>query len=324
MKNKKLQFFTILLLTFAGAHVVNAADNDGNGVEDSSDAFPLDSTKSLAPRLSNISDGKVLDAEKNNQVKRQSRPKSKRSAFSNSGSESDPPVLNGVEIDKVSIDVSAGPQTVTFTLDVSDESVIDWIFSCICLTGPSGKFIPLRSTDADGVFTYGFSSSDPSGTYRIGTIWLYDTVGNLKVYDQSEIELLTGPSFVYLLGLGEEATNLTLTSESGVKSVAKNSELNYSLTVENLASIPSGQLSFELKSTNVRVNAVSQAGSPACSISSISYNSTVSCVLSGVDANTSKVLNLTLAPGIFGTASFNASIVADIPDITYLNNYVSV
>ena len=56
MKNKKLHFFfTILLLTFAGAQVVNAADTDGDGVEDSSDAFPLDNTKSIAPRLSNIS-----------------------------------------------------------------------------------------------------------------------------------------------------------------------------------------------------------------------------------------------------------------------------
>ena len=136
--------------------------------------------------------------------------------------------------------------------------------------------------------------------------------------------MFAGPSFVYLLGLGEETTNLTLRIESGVKSVAENSELNYSLTVENLASIPSGQLNFELVSTNVRVNAVSQAGSSACSISSINYNSTVSCALSGVNANTSKVLNLTLAPGISGTASFNANIAADIPDISYLNNYVSV
>ena len=36
----------------------------------------------------------------------------------------------------------------------------------------------------------------------------------------------------------------------------------------------------------------------------------------------SSILNLTLAPGISGTASFNANIVADIPDISYLNNYV--
>ena len=190
---------------------------------------------------------RFLDIEKNNPVKRQSRPKSKRSAVSNSVSESDPPVLNSVEIDKVSIDVNAGPQTVTFTLDVSDESGIDWARSCLCLDSPSGVLIILRSADADGVFTLDLTSSTPSGKYDISTIQLYDTLGNLKVYGRSEIALLTGPSFVYLLGVGDEATNLTLTTSSGIKSVAENSEVNFSLSVENLASTPSGQLTFELK-----------------------------------------------------------------------------
>jgi len=115
-----------------------------------------------------------------------------------------------------------------------------------------------------------------------------------------------------------------LKADTSISNFSENSEIEYSLQIENLASVPTRELTFELNSTNIRVNAVSQVGSSACSISSINYNSTVSCALSGIDANTSKVLNLSLAPGISGAAKFNASIVADIPDISYLNNFVSV
>ena len=105
------------------------------------------------------------------------------------------------------------------------------------------------------------------------------------------------PAFIYILENGEATSNITVSGDSEITNVSENSEVNYSLKIENLASVPTGQLTFELKSTNVRVSAVSQAGSTACSISSVNYNSTVSCALSGVDANSSKLLNLTLAPG---------------------------
>ena len=70
--------------------------------------------------------------------------------------ESDPPVLNGIVIDKVSVDVSGGAQTVTFTLDISDETGIDWDRSCLCINAPSGSLIILRSTD--GNFTLDLTS----------------------------------------------------------------------------------------------------------------------------------------------------------------------
>ena len=97
-----------------------------------------------------------------------------------SGSALAVPVLNSIDIDKVAIDVSSGPQIVTITLDVSDETGIDWARSCLCITSPGGSLIILRSTESNGVFTLNLSSSDPSGTYSIGNVQLYDTLGNFN------------------------------------------------------------------------------------------------------------------------------------------------
>ena len=55
-----------------------------------------------------------------------------------SGSALAVPVLNSMEIEKVAIDVSSGPQIVTFTLDVSDEAGIDWARSCLCRVSSYG------------------------------------------------------------------------------------------------------------------------------------------------------------------------------------------
>ena len=114
--------------------------------------------------------------------------------------------------------------------------------------------------------------------------------GNDEVYYYSESLAPLGlPAFIYILEDGEATSNITVSGDSEITNVSENSEVNYSLKIENLASVPTGQLTFELKSTNIRVNAVSQAGSSACSVSSVNYNSTVSCALSGVDANASKL-----------------------------------
>lgn len=40
--------------------------------------------------------------------------------------DTDPPVLNAISVDKVTVDVTEGPQTLTFTVDVTDESGINW------------------------------------------------------------------------------------------------------------------------------------------------------------------------------------------------------
>jgi hypothetical protein len=244
------------------------------------------------------------------------------------GQETDPPVLNAISVDRATIDAAEGPQTLTFTVDATDESGVNWSAGSfgtdLVLAAPGGNYYRAQGSDDEpGKLKILVDSSRVGGKWEINRLYLKDSVGNVTSWGSSTLISLGLPSFIYVLADGESTSDITLNADTSITNVSENSEINYSLKIENLASVPTGQLTFELKSTNVRVSAVSQAGSSACSISSINYNSTVSCALSGVDANTSKVLTLTLAPGISGTASFNANIVADIPDISYLNNYVS-
>jgi hypothetical protein len=271
-------------------------------------------------------DDTVLGPHKAERAEPQSVLRSRIGVVSSGATETDPPVLTAISVDKVSVDVTQEAQTVTFTVEATDATGVDWDSSltAVVLRDKNGRYFYARSSsETPGIFTLVIDSNDPSGTWTIAWLWLSDTLANKKDYFyNSSLAPLGLPSFLYVLSSGETTTNISLNTDTSITNVSENSEINYSLAVENLASIPTGQLTFELKSTNVRVNAVSQAGSSACSISSINYNSTVSCALSGVDANTSKALNLTLAPGISGTASFNANIVANIPDISYLNNYV--
>ena len=245
------------------------------------------------------------------------------------GVESDPPALVAISVDKVSVDVSQTSQTVTFIVEATDATGINWgpqLNTRVVLRNQNGKYFSAYGDDNNpGVLTMTLEPTDPSGTLTVQWLKIIDTLGNDEAYYYSESLAPLGlPAFIYILENGEATSNITVSGDSEITNVSENSEVNYSLKIENLASVPTGQLTFELKSTNIRVNAVSQAGSSACSISSVNYNSTVSCALSGVDANASKLLNLTLAPGVSGAGSFNANIVASIPDVSYLNNYVTV
>ena len=245
------------------------------------------------------------------------------------GVESVLPVLRGISVDKATVDVSQADQTITFTVDATDESGINWSAGVnntgIIMQDPSGGYhYAPGNNDDPGKLTVTVNSSEVVGNWKILRLHLTDSVGNNGNFNISSLNALGLPSFIYVLADGESTSNITLSADSSITNVSENSEINYSLSIENLANIPTEELTFELKSTNIRVNSLSQTGSSACSISSINYNSTVSCALSGVDASASKLLNLTLAPGSSGTGSFNANIVASIPDVSYLNNYVTV
>jgi hypothetical protein len=275
--------------------------------------------------LNREAESSITNVQNTDLVETKSEMRQMKGLTARNQTESDPPHLVAISVDKVSVDVSEGSQTVTFSVEATDETGVSWPRSEVTLKDEGGQWhYASSSDDTPGVFTLTVDSTDSSGTWSIKWLRLRDTLENMRVYNyEPSLNELGLPAFLYILESGENTSNITLKTDSSISNVSENSEINYSLKIDNLANVPTGQLTFELKSTNVRVNSVSQAGSSACSISSINYNSTVSCALSGVDANTSKVLTLTLAPGISGTASFNANIVADIPDISYLNNYVS-
>ena len=292
--------------------------------------------------LDREAESSVTNAQNTDLIKAKSEIRQKKGLAARGQTESDPPELIAISVDKASADVSGGPQTITFTAEITDATGVDWRGS------PYGSYITLEnngnykyvssSDDNPGVFKIIFDEATTNGAWNIKWLILRDVLGNTETYHYnccSERKLidLGLPDFLYKLSDEESTSNITLNADTSITNVSENSEINYSLKIENLASVPTGQLTFTLQAANVVVVSESQIGWSACRATGFSYadedgiwvsNSTLGCTLSGVDANSSKLLNLTLMSAISGTASFNANIVADIPDISYLNNYVSV
>ena len=99
------------------------------------------------------------------------------------GAESDPPELISISVDKVSVDVTDGPQTVTFTVVAEDESGIAWdagtFATAIHLSnGGNAKF--LADPEVPGEFKTEFSASDAEGAWTI-RLYLRDVVGNVTL-----------------------------------------------------------------------------------------------------------------------------------------------
>tara|TARA_B110000908_G_C10248519_1_gene450357 strand:- start:486 stop:1946 length:1461 start_codon:yes stop_codon:yes gene_type:complete len=239
-----------------------------------------------------------------------------------------PPVLNGITVDKVSVDVSAGPQVITFAIDASDESGINWsagVRTAITFKDEGGNYHYANGDNADpGKLSITIDSSDPRGSWEIRWLSLTDNLGNKATIYSRDLASYGLPPFIYVLTDGESTSNISLSSSSEVTEVVAGSQFSYPLNVENLVSVDTGELTFELSSKNLAVKSVSLAsGASACIITTSNYNSTVSCSMSGVSAMTSNSINIEFEPGVPEIGQFNASIVSGSPDISYLNNYFS-
>ena len=115
--------------------------------------------------------------------------------------ESDPPVLNAISVDKTFIDVSSGPQTVTFTTDTYDASGIDWDLSAVRLNIIGPKVISFSTNSNNpGEFSYTFNSNDPIGIYEITFLNLVDNVGATSYIGQSTLSSLGLPAYIEVVG----------------------------------------------------------------------------------------------------------------------------
>ena len=79
--------------------------------------------------------------------------------------ESDPPVLTAISVDKVSVDVTQEAQTVTFTVEATDATGVDWDsnLTAVALSDKNGKrFYARSSSETPGIFTVVIDSNDPS------------------------------------------------------------------------------------------------------------------------------------------------------------------
>ena len=262
-------------------------------------------------------------------VPRGQAPQKSLEIFGASGAESDGPELVAISVNKVTLDVSSAPQTVTFSVDATDESGLDWGHwgTYIYLRHSNGRlFSAPSSNETPRVFNLTFDSDDPAGTYSITFMYLYDSLGNSSRFNSSTFQSFGLPAFLFLLSEGEATTDLTLLPQSESDFVPKNTEFTKVLDVKNLAPSAVSELDFELFSTNLRVKKVSSSGATACSISTRNYDSTVTCAMSGVAAESVKSISIDFEVGGAGEGVFHANVKSDnpaLPDITYLDNYLS-
>ena len=108
------------------------------------------------------------------------------------------PALNAISVDKTVVDVSNGPQTVTFSFDAYDASGID--YSIIFLDTPSSIVINSSERD-DNLYQENFTldSTSPSGNYEIRSMYLYDIFGNYVQYDKASLLNFGLPSYIEVI-----------------------------------------------------------------------------------------------------------------------------
>ena len=107
------------------------------------------------------------------------------------------PELVSIVVDKTIVDVSSGSKTVTFTIDATDATGIDWAAGTnktnVVLGRPTGNTPTgsransaykwaLSSEDDPGVFTVDFGQSDFNGDWLVNFAQLQDTLGNKSTY----------------------------------------------------------------------------------------------------------------------------------------------
>ena len=96
--------------------------------------------------------------------------------------DTEPPVLVSLTLDKTSVDVSESEQTVTFTLAFTDETGIEGGSSTyvnfISPNGDSSYAFFSNSTSSPVTVTRTFNSSNASGNWQINRFKLGDPLGN--------------------------------------------------------------------------------------------------------------------------------------------------
>jgi len=102
------------------------------------------------------------------------------------GAESDPPIVNAISVDQTYVDLSQGSQTVTFSIDVFDESEIDWALSYIMIRSTTGVLKWINGSQPN-IISVPFDTSDPSGIYEIQQLRIIDIHGNQATYSSSNL-----------------------------------------------------------------------------------------------------------------------------------------
>ena len=244
------------------------------------------------------------------------------------GAEADPPSLEAISIDKVTVDVTEESQTITITVDASDESGVDWenFYSFnrtqLWFRDPGGTYhYALGNNENPGILTLTIDNSDVGGEWQVGRLTLVDVNGNAK--DFSNLTAYGLPDYLYVLKTDEPTSNISLSYTGLYEILGETYDYEMLVTAENLASEPTTSLDLSVSTGNLRVTSVRREnGSQACSLASSNYDSTVSCTTSEIPANSSAVFRVSVTAGVTGSSWLNLNLLGETPDITLRDNYI--
>ena len=244
------------------------------------------------------------------------------------GAEADPPSLEAISIDKVTVDVTEESQTITITVDASDESGVDWenFYSFkrtqLWFRDAGGTYhYALGNNENPGILTLTIDNSDVGGEWQVGRLTLVDVNGNAK--DFSNLTAYGLPDYLYVLKTDEPTSNISLSYTGLYEILGETYDYEMLVTAENLASEPTTSLDLSVSTGNLRVTSVRREnGSQACSLASSNYDSTVSCTTSEIPANSSAVFRVSVTAGVTGSSWLNLNLLGETPDITLRDNYI--
>jgi molybdenum cofactor biosynthesis enzyme len=244
------------------------------------------------------------------------------------GAEADPPSLSAISIDKVTVDVTEESQTITITVDASDESGVDWEnrYSLdrtqLWFRDPGGTYhYALGNNENPGILTLTIDNSDVGGEWQVGRLTLVDVNGNAK--DFSNLTAYGLPDYLYVLKTDEPTSNISLSYTGLYEILGETYDYEMVVTAENLASEATTSLDLSISTRNLRVTSVRREnGSQACSLASSNYDSTVSCATSEIPANSSAVFRVSVTAGVTGSSWLNLNLLGETPDITLRDNYI--
>jgi hypothetical protein len=226
------------------------------------------------------------------------------------------------------VDVRAGQETITATIDASDESGVDWEASGIfanthlVLQNADGNYRFVKGDNASpGKLTTTFTNDDLGGDWRISALELTDIHGNQSRF--SNLSLYGLPTSLYVLKTDEPTSNISLSYIGLYGTLGQNYDYEMLVTAENLAAEATSTLDLSISTSNLRVTSVSRENSSqACSLASSNYDSTVSCATSEIPANSSAVFRVSVTAGVTGSSWINLKLVGETPDITLRDNYI--
>ncbi|MDB9844446.1 thrombospondin type 3 repeat-containing protein, partial [Porticoccaceae bacterium] len=132
------------------------------------------------------------------------------SSISLEETDSTPPSLNAITVDKTNVDVSESPKTITFIVDATDASGVDWGAGAnqtsIVYQDAGGSYHWANGSDTDpGKLSIEVTSEDKGGTWTLSFLALTDISGNKSLFGSSTLQGLGLPGSIEVIG-GVDAT----------------------------------------------------------------------------------------------------------------------